>query len=58
MTDKVVEDRNGVLLEWYWWRLVGTDVAGAAVIRTTDQGVQSERLAYFQCPWPLRNAAR
>jgi len=54
MVDKVVEDRNGVLTEWYWWRLTGTDVEGAAVIKTSDDGVISERLTYYRTPWPLR----
>ena len=54
ITDKVVEDRGGVLLEWYWWRLAGTEVEGAAVIKTTDDGVVSERLTYYKTPWPLR----
>jgi hypothetical protein len=53
--DKVVQDKDGVLLEWYWWRLVGTDVEGAAVIKTTDEGVVSERLTYYRSPWPLRD---
>ena len=52
--DKVVEDRNGFLTEWYWWRLAGTDVEGSAVIRTSDEGVISERLTYYRTPWPLR----
>ena len=54
ITDRVVEDRDGVLLEWYWWRLAGTEVEGTAVIKTTDDGVVSERLAYYKTPWPLR----
>jgi hypothetical protein len=53
--DKVVQDKDGVLLEWYWWRLAGTDVEGAAVIKTTDEGVVSERLTYYRSPWPLRD---
>ncbi len=24
MSDKVVQDRDGVLLEWHWWKLAGT----------------------------------
>ena len=52
--DKVVQNRDGVLLEWYWWRLMGTDVEGAAVIKTTDDGVAYERLTYYRTPWPLR----
>ncbi len=55
ITDKVVQDEDGVLLEWYWWRLAGTDVEGAAVIKTTDEGVVSERLTYYRSPWPLRD---
>lgn len=54
MIDKVVQDKDGVLLEWYWWRLVGTDVEGTAVIKTSDEGVMSERLTYYRTPWPLR----
>jgi hypothetical protein len=54
MIDKVVQDKDGVLLEWYWWRLVGTDVEGSAVIKTSDDGVISERLTYYRTPWPLR----
>lgn len=54
MVDKVVRDEGGVLLEWYWWRLTGTDVEGSAVIKTSDQGVMWERLTYYRSPWPLR----
>ena len=52
--DKVVQDHEGILLEWYWWRLVGTDVEGTAVIKTSDDGVFSERLTYYRTPWLLR----
>ncbi len=54
IVDKVVQDKDGILLEWYWWRLAGTDVEGSAVIKTSDDGVMSERLTYFRTPWPLR----
>jgi hypothetical protein len=53
--DKVVQDKDGVLLEWYWWKLTGTDVEGAAVIKTIDEGVVYERLSYYKTPWPLRD---
>jgi len=52
--DKVVRDDGGLLLEWYWWRLIGADVEGSAVIKTSDNGVMSERLTYYKTPWPLR----
>ncbi len=54
ITDKVVQDEAGVLLEWYWWRLAGIDVIGSAVIKTSDEGVFSERITYYRTPWPLR----
>ncbi len=54
IVDKVVQDRAGALLEWYWWCLVGADVEGSAVIRTTDEGVVYERLTYYRTPWQLR----
>ena len=53
IVDKVVQNDGGLLLEWYWWRLIGADVEGSAVIRTSDEGVMSERLTYFKTPWPL-----
>ncbi len=53
MSDKSVLDRGGILLEWYWWKLVGTVVEGSAVSRTSDRGVESERVTYYRCPWPL-----
>ena len=55
ITDKVVQDEAGVLLEWYWWRLTGIDVVGSAVIKTSDEGVFSERITYFRTPWRLRD---
>ena len=54
IVDRVVADEGGVLLEWYWWQLTGTEVAGSAVIKASDQGVMSERLTYYRSPWPLR----
>ncbi len=54
IVDKVVHDDGGLLLEWYRWRLIGADVEGSAVIKTSDEGVMSERLTYYRTPWPLR----
>ena len=55
IVDRVVRDEGGVLSEWYWWRLAGTEVEGMALIKTGDEGVLSERLAYYRTPWPLRD---
>jgi hypothetical protein len=53
MTDRTVQDRDGMLTEWYWWRLKGTSAEGSALIKTCDQGVMFEGLNYFRSPWPL-----
>ncbi len=54
ITDKVVQDTDGVLTGWYWWRLTGTQVSGSALIKTSDAGVMFEGLTYYRTPWPLR----
>ena len=53
MTSRIVNDTDGILTEWYWWILKGTSAEGAALIRTSDQGVMFEGLTYFRSPWPL-----
>jgi len=53
MTDKVIEDKDGILLEWYHWMLKGTNVEGTAQIKTCDDGVMFERLTYYRTPWKL-----
>ena len=55
ITDKIVQDQAGILLEWYWWQLIGIDVIGSAVIKTRDEGVFSERITYYKTPWALRD---
>ena len=45
---EVRQDKDGILTNWHWWRLVGTDLCGAAVVKTSDQGVFLERIAYFE----------
>ncbi len=44
----VREDRDGVLTDWHWWELVGTGISGAAVVKTNDNGVFLEHIAYFE----------
>ena len=40
-------DENGVLTDWEWWQVVGTELQGAAVVLTGNDGVQLERITYF-----------
>ena len=44
---EVVQDRDGVLLRWKWWRFSGTSVQGSALTKTIDDGMLYERIAYY-----------
>lgn len=50
LNDVVNQDQDGVLVCWEWWKCLGTSLQGAALVRTTDQGVLSERIVYYQRP--------
>ncbi len=41
------EDDDGVLTAWCWWSIPGTTLQGAGLIKVGDDGVQSEKLAYY-----------
>ena len=41
-------DKNGILTDWEWWEVLGTDLKGMAVVLTGDRGVILERITYFQ----------
>jgi hypothetical protein len=45
--DRVRVDENGAYLTWHWWGFAGTDYEGSAVTRTTDEGVEYERITYY-----------
>ena len=49
-SDEIIQDQDGVLLRWKWWRFTGTHLQGSAVTKTTDQGMTYERLAYYTAP--------
>jgi hypothetical protein len=57
-SDEVIDDQDGVLLRWKWWRFTGTHIQGSAVTKTTDKGMIYERLAYFAAPVPAKDPAR
>jgi hypothetical protein len=46
ISDYMEKDDGGVLICWEWWRCVGTPFEGAAVVKTSDDGVFSERIVY------------
>lgn len=41
------QDKEGILTDWEWWELVGSDLSGSAVVQTCDDGVMFERITYF-----------
>jgi len=47
LQDEVRQDKDGILTDWMWWAVVGTDLTGAAVVKTSDKGLFLERIAYF-----------
>ena len=44
---EVRQDKEGLLTDWEWWELTGTDIRGMAFVVTSDQGVVIEKIAYF-----------
>ena len=46
-TERVTVDEDGAIVAWNWWSFVGTKYEGSAVTRTTDDGVQYERITYY-----------
>ena len=46
-TERVTIDEDEAIVAWNWWSFVGTKYEGSAVTRTTDEGVQYERITYY-----------
>ena len=53
LTHESRQDKEGILTDWEWWEVHGTDLQGAALILTSDDGVLFERITYFE-----RNVSR
>jgi len=47
LTHESRRDESGLLIDWEWWQVVGSDLQGAAVVLTSDDGVLLERITYF-----------
>jgi hypothetical protein len=45
--DRVKMDVDGAYITWHWWGFEGTEFEGSAVSRTTDDGVEYERITYY-----------
>jgi len=38
------------MLRWGWWKFIGTEIEGSAVVKVTDEGVLYEKIAYYRMP--------
>ena len=47
LTHEVRVDEQGILTNWEWWELLNTQLQGAAVVLTNNDGVLLERITYF-----------
>lgn len=47
LSNQVRQDEDGILTDWEWWQLEGTELQGAAFVLTSDDGVILERITYF-----------
>ena len=48
VSDELLADQGGHILRWAWWKFVGTDVAGSALLKVGNEGVIYEKIAYFK----------
>ena len=46
-SDTVIKDDSLPVTVWCWWQARGTPLQGSAIIKIGEQGVLSERIAYF-----------
>ncbi len=47
LTEVTTREDGGVLTAWCWWSIPGTTLQGAGLIKVGDNGVQSEKLAFY-----------
>ena len=47
LSDRVRQDKDGILTDWEWGELTGTELCGMAIVKTRDDGVFFERITYF-----------
>ncbi len=47
LTEVTTREDGGVLTAWCWWSIPGTALQGAGLIKVSDSGVQSEKLAFY-----------
>lgn len=44
---EVRQDKDGIITDWEWWQLLDTPLCGMALVLTSDAGVLTEKITYF-----------
>lgn len=47
LSEVVTQEEGGVLTAWCWWTFPGTAIEGSGLIKVGEEGVRSERLAFY-----------
>lgn len=47
LSHEMRHDIDGILTDWIWWELVDTQLQGAGLVLTGNEGVILERITYF-----------
>ncbi len=47
LADVMTSEEDNLLTAWCWWTIPGTGIQGSGLIKVGDEGVLSERIAYF-----------
>ncbi len=50
VSDELEQDLPEFLLRWGWWKFLGTEIEGSALVKVSDEGVLYEKIAYYQMP--------
>jgi hypothetical protein len=50
VSDELEVDSEEYLLRWGWWKFIGTEIEGSALVKVIDTGVLYEKIAYYQMP--------
>lgn len=48
--DNISQEADGILTSWCWWSIPGTSLQGSGLTKIGDNGVLSERVAYYISP--------
>jgi hypothetical protein len=47
LSEVISEEKDGMLTVWCWWEIPGTEIKGSGLIKSNQDGVQSEVITYY-----------